>query len=364
MTFVAGSTFIYPTNPNITYMGRIDFSTPVAPLFDWPGVQIQFYFTGPSIILYLADPVNWYDVFIDGVEQATLITNSTSEYTYYTSNASANHSFVLYKRTEGYYGIAMFLGFLISGESLAPPPRLTRRIEFVGDSLTCGYGVLSPSTVCNATQLLEYEENYLAYDAITGRALDAEYHVIAYSGKGMVRNAEDPNQISLYPMPKYYMQTLVNNETQNWNFSAWVPDVVTIALGSNDFDSLPQPTQAQFEGTFTFMEPGFPNTTTPGFGYLNFIVLVHSLYPNAQIVCLCGNTTSTPMTTYIQDIVAQAQAHGANFVHFFEVSSAVPFTGCDGHPSVAAQNMWAKNLTQAIASTMNWTISDSANIYY
>jgi len=341
---LANSIVIPPTDPNIIYIGRFDMSNPNEPLFDWPGTQIQCTFTGPSIGVQLQDGNNNYYVFIDGVLQPTLVTTSETQYNY-TGLSNDIHTFVLYKRTEAGSSIACsivtFLGFeLADGQQLQPTPRLTRRIALVGDSYTCGYGTESPSTVCNATQYREYENNYVAHDAVASRELCAEYQVLAYSGRGMVRNYGDPNQTSAYPVPKYFMQTLVNNETQNWNFTSWIPDVVTIFLGTNDFSTTPYPTQAEYEGTFTFMLPGSPTAPTPGFGYLNFITLVHYYYPNAQIFCLSAGTSSPgPMDQYVKDIVAKAQAAGANYVSLVELNPDIPFTGCASHPTVTTRDL-------------------------
>jgi len=245
---------------------------------------------------------------------------------------------------------------------LTPPTRLTRRIEFIGDSYTCGYGVESPSTTCTIPQLREYENNYLAYDNVASTDISAEFHVIAYSGRGMVRNYGDPNQISLYPMPKYYMQTLVNDETQNWNFSSWIPDVVVIFLGENDFSTQPQPTQEQYEGTFEVKQPGLPNVTTAGFGYLNLIALVNSYYPNAQIFCLsAGYASAAPMDTYVRDVVAQALLDGASYVNLVELSPSIAFTGCSDHPGVPGQSIWGQKLAEVIMTTMNWTTGNSSH---
>ena len=47
----------------------------------------------------------------------------------------------LYRRTEASFGVTRFLGVeLGGGKLLAPPPAAARRIEVVGDSVTCGYG--------------------------------------------------------------------------------------------------------------------------------------------------------------------------------------------------------------------------------
>jgi len=83
----------------------------------------------------------------------------------------------------------------------------SRRVEFIGDSLTCGYADLQPSSVpCSPNSILrEYESSYLAWSGIVARNLDVEAHFISYSGRGVIRNYNDSNMVSLYPQPKYYM---------------------------------------------------------------------------------------------------------------------------------------------------------------
>lgn len=66
--------------------------------------------------------------------------------------------------------------------STQPPAPRERRLLFIGDSITAGYGVL-----CNDSSgpfAPETESAWHAYAAVATRALDADAHVIAYSGKG------------------------------------------------------------------------------------------------------------------------------------------------------------------------------------
>jgi hypothetical protein len=56
-------------------------------------------------------------------------------------------------------------------------------VLFIGDSITAGYGVLC--NVSEAPFTAETESAYHTYAAVAARALDADAHVIAYSGKGV-----------------------------------------------------------------------------------------------------------------------------------------------------------------------------------
>ena len=66
-----------------------------------------------------------------------------------------------------------FGGFIIDGRALSPFPGKERRIEFIGDSITCGYGtgaekgneMFKPST----------EDSSDAYAAVAADLLGADY---------------------------------------------------------------------------------------------------------------------------------------------------------------------------------------------
>ena len=71
-----------------------------------------------------------------------------------------------------------------------PPEPRQRRLLFIGDSITAGYGVL-----CNDSArpfAPETESALHAYAAVAARALEADAHVIAYSGKGDASSREGP----------------------------------------------------------------------------------------------------------------------------------------------------------------------------
>lgn len=85
------------------------------------------------------------------------------------------------------------------------------------------------------------------YGPLIARAVNADFFVEAWSGKGMVRNYGDPNITSVDPFPKYYPYTLATEWTQKWDFYAWVPDVIVINLGTNDYSTQPHPPQNVFE---------------------------------------------------------------------------------------------------------------------
>ena len=94
--------------------------------------------------------------------------------------AAGTHVVELYRRTEASQGEAQFLGFDFgSGKLLSPPAAKARRIELVGDSISCGYGDEGANQSCPFTA--DTENHYLSYGALAARAVDAELITVAWS---------------------------------------------------------------------------------------------------------------------------------------------------------------------------------------
>jgi lysophospholipase L1-like esterase len=337
----AGS-FIPAGDGRIRYTGRFDFSDPSRPRFDWPAVQIEAAFNGTAIAALLEDGGNSYDVTING--QSSVLRTEPGRTRYVLANGlpDGEHTVRLTKRTETFYGTPRFLGFVLDeGRDLARrPPAKERRIEFIGDSITAGYGVEGESPTCIYSP--ETENAARTYAAKTAEALEAEYHIAAISGVGVVRNYNSENKFSSGTMLTYYGRTVANDETENWDFDEWQPDAVVINLGTNDYSTTPHP-----DGE-VFLQ-----------GYTNLIFKVRALYPQAHIFAVAGPLMVGPAEDTIRSVVAQmTETLGDDRVHYVPITntlemSAVDF-GCDWHPNESGQAKIAEQLVPAIAGVMGW----------
>src|SRR5205807_2650882 len=96
---------------------------------------------------------------------------------------NGEHTLELFKRSESFVFNIQLLGIqLEAGKKLLPPePAAKRRIELIGDSITCGYG----NECANEKEhfSLATENNYLAYGPLAARAVKADCVQIAWSGK-------------------------------------------------------------------------------------------------------------------------------------------------------------------------------------
>ena len=95
----------------------------------------------------------------------------------------------------------------VEGGAVVPSPwPYSHRIEFIGDSLTCGYGIEGAKATCGFAG--DPESAFSTYAMTASRDLDAAAHVICFSGKGVHQNyGGDLNE----PMPVLYPRTLTGS---------------------------------------------------------------------------------------------------------------------------------------------------------
>ena len=331
---------ILPDHPHIQYTGRIDFSDPRAPVLFWPGTSIVSRFEGTSLKVQLSDSgESFYNVFIDGNEAAPLVLDCQPGMQVYELAGGLEdgiHTVQLFRRTEDSTGPTVFGGWILDpGKKLtSPPPRPERRIEFIGNSITCGMGNECVPGEDNSD--LSKENNYLAYGAITARNLGAEYHCIAKSGIGIMISWFD------LIMPDFYDRLNPANPASKWDFSRWQPQVVVINLFQNDSwlqDRLdPRPTPEEIIAH-----------------YRDFLGRVRGKYPEAHIFCTLGSMDATregqPWPGYVQSTADRFRAEhndGRIYTHFFAYDQQ------PRHPDLAQHRRMAEELTGVIREKVGW----------
>lgn len=306
-------------------------------LYDWADTRIEFKVQAPQIELLLNDGKNDYNVFINDQFLKTIsTTNGTTAYPI--ALGSGDHQVLVTKRTGPNFGSGRFLGVGLpqGGQLKELAPRPQRKIEFIGDSYTVGYGNEGLGLDCGGVYR-PYENSYLSFAPITARALAAESHSIAISGFGVVRNYGDANPTSPTPMPLYYGRTLMERGDLAWGFQAWVPDLVVIKLGTNDHSTDPQPSADVFiRGVH-----GLITQVNTAYGHLPIILLADSSLPQ--------------LVSRMQTATQQQRNMGNDQVHFVQVTHPPQSQlGCDWHPLVSGHQAMATELVAAIKPILNW----------
>jgi hypothetical protein len=106
--------------------------------FGWPGGYFESRFRGTGVTVAVEALTEYLRVSVNGAERGGLVRPGAARLTI-SDLASGEHVVRLDKLTESQEGGGRFLGFLpVAGDVPLPPP--ARRIEFIGDSYTVGYG--------------------------------------------------------------------------------------------------------------------------------------------------------------------------------------------------------------------------------
>ncbi|MDY7225892.1 SGNH/GDSL hydrolase family protein [Hyalangium rubrum] len=329
---------VSPQDPLIRYTGRFDFiHHPRTVFFDWPGATIEAAFEGSACFIRLEDGNNDYNVYVDGQPRGVLRTSSERLYKLVEGLPEGQHTVRLTRRTESGFGQAAFRGFFVSRKLVELPPRPDRRLLFIGDSFTTGYGN-EGQLGCKFSR--ETQNIELTYAALVAQELGAEYEIVAKSGRGVVRNYGEPTPTSPKPMPAFFAQTLAEKEQPTWDFQRWVPHAVVINLGTNDFSTEPHPPEAVFAQ-----------------GYEALIAQVRQAYPKVPIFCVAGPRMKDPAKAYIQAIVERQRARDGGRTHLALIQDTLEHPvdfGCDSHPSVTGHRKMAVQLGPILSSALGW----------
>ena len=328
----SGEAFFQPGDPNIRYTGRVDRRGSHRVRFDWSYITIETRFEGTSCSIGLNAFHDIFSVFIDG-EFSHRFTTDTLPQRYLLARGLRDtvHHLLITKRYETNRRSTECTGlYLDDNRRLLPPPlRPPNRIEFIGASSLLGYGNESPKSKCDSVH--NFSNTYFSYGPVAARLLDAECSVLAITRRGMVRNYHSPYIASFRPFQYYYRSTLWNDSLgPKWNCASWVPQVIVITLGINDFSTRPYPTGALFlNRTFAFTRE------------------LYRLYPHVHIVLL--SPPRDPLQSLMRQFVERDRREGNKAISFLAYEKIPDWhRGCNWHPNVKAHKKIAEKLVDHI----------------
>ena len=348
-------TIVSPADPQIQYIGRISFANPERPAFNYPGVQVMATFEGTSLRMKAKPGSGYFMAQIDQAEpfKVSFMGRKDSVVTLATALPHAPHTVRLMYIIEGYEFYPEFWGFVIDpGCRLLKAPALPeRKIEFIGNSITCGYGIEGESE----REHFEYdtENHYYSYASLAAQALDAQHWVVARSGIGAYRNyggpktgTPDSNMPKQYEYTGYALKSDLRRnigiDGERWDFSRYRPDVVCINLGTNDLSTNNYDTALLKQG------------------YQRLLTMVRQHNPEAKIVFLCGSMLGGKELEIarhlLNEVTVEAQKSGDKQVYRFDFTPQTGNLGygSDWHPSLLQHQKMAAELTAYLRSLMNW----------
>jgi hypothetical protein len=367
-------TFIGADNSHIRYVGRFDLSTPSAPRMAWAGSQIVATFEGSSCSAIIqdscgkdsvsgcsgnsGDDYQYYDVYIDGALAKTFFAPSKQDTFVLASGlANATHRLTLLRRTESQRWAATFRGLILdNGKGLvSPDPASSRRIEYIGDSHTVGTGVECYTNGQWGWDAPGPHNVAKSYATLTSRYFGADNHITAMAGKGLVHNHSDVKMASDTTIRHYFRRTLQSAILPAWNPATWIPQVVVLNIGTNDFAEWRQASWGQKLPGDSLRKPATAAVFVPA--YRAFLDTIRSVYPGVKIVCVgpydwCGGLDSAAKV--IRTAFDQEIASGEHDVYWlpYPSSQTSDFVCC--HPGVAFHRKIADSLEVVISTIPGW----------
>lgn len=342
---VSAENFVSAFHPDIRYVGRYTTASGKYVRFSYPGFQIRAVFSGTGIRAKMKPDSGYYMVEIDDRDPFKVhFPKEDSVMTVVDGLPDGEHTITMTFATEGLYHRPQFWGFLLDdGCGLTRAPRMPqRKIEFIGNSITCGFGNEGKS----GKEKFAYatENQYYTYGAITSRKLDAQCFVVARSGIGIYRNCGGNVNGDREIMPRVYPYTLFGMTGEKWDFSRFTPDVVCINLGTNDTSG------SRYRKDLFFSS------------YWDFLQTVRSNYPHAKIVLLSGtmirggSERDKGLRMLLDELRQKAADAGDSEVYRFDMT---PEDGTMGwgscyHPSLRRHARMAEELTAFIRKITGW----------
>jgi lysophospholipase L1-like esterase len=324
----AGGAGGQPALADVHLIGRFDDMNRSS----WSGSSYRTRVSGGPVSVSLDAPSGiHFEVEVDGVSQGTFVTQQgDNDYVVPNTPPAGAYELLVHRRVEGFFGDVRFVGITPgAGEEIVPTPwPYDHRVEFIGDSITCGYGALGPDEFCDFSA--DTESSYVSYAAVASRAVNASAHLIAFSGKGVFQNyGGDQSEL----MPELYLRTLTSDPAP-WDFATDTdPDAVLINLGTNDFSVALA--EADFVGA-----------------YVGLLTTVRQHRPEAAIFAVRWEHWGPTHMGWVSAALSQFADPDVHEVTF--AIDPADGWGCDYHPSAVTHEKLGAQLATTFQSVLGW----------
>ena len=245
--------------------------------------------------------------------------------------------------SEAPYGIIGVRTIQLESDSptpIAPTNGKGASIAFVGDSITCAYGVEAKG---EDEPFKTTTENFMkSYAYYAAQELGADYETICYNGYGVFSGwSDDGSRNTERLMPKEY-ERVTKDSDKTWDFAAHPRDIVVVNLGTND-------------STYTKSDEArmreFSNA------YTEFLGRIRELNPKSLILCTVGTMDCESIYPALEQAVSDHVSRtGDTRTHSYPSAPMnVEEDGCGAleHPNETVQRKIAKELIDAIHKFKN-----------
>ncbi len=234
-----------------------------------------------------------------------------------------------------------------SPRSIEPTQPKDKLIEFVGDSITCGYGVdLEEITGQFTTATEDFRKSY-AY--LTATQLDWDYSMVSYSGYGIISGYTETDEPHPDIVPPIYdavgcsmgkFNCSIYPQDLKWAFSRQ-PDLIVVNLGTNDS---------------TYVKNVADRRLLFRDKYIDFLRMLRHYNPRVRILCtlgIMGNDLLDTISDAVREYVRTTEDNNVRCIGL-EPHSAEDGYAVAWHPTYKTNIRAANRLVKDIREWTNW----------
>ena len=288
--------------------------------FKFKGTRAEFYFNE-----YWDSQGAYVKLFADKSETKHALFGKASKIIFESEN-DTTHTLKLLRISAGdvYLVLNKIRIYGKQPEFLTPDAEKELKIEFIGDSITCGYGVMAPKD--QTVYVTSEEDSTMTYAYMTSEILNADLRTVSISGQGVCNNAGGEKGTVFSEI----FDMKLRHHT-GYDHSTWTPDVVVLNCGTNDV----------------------PGGTTLDEMYKESGLLVDKVrkaYKDAKIIWTFGMMNDKFHETFNQ-MVKDKNEEGDKNVYYLpldKISAEKNEIGGNGHPNTNASVKVSKKLSEFI----------------
>ena len=300
--------------------------------FTASGIEFNAKLAGDVTLKVTCSGTTYYTLYVNGERQPQRLCfeTGTNEYTILRGMAAGTYTVKLVKQTHVAHTISTLHSLSMAGNLLDPPAENDLMIEFIGDSITCGYGTVGyPTTGVTYYGTAEYCDATAAYAYKTASLLNADYSMISVSGWALLPDANQSGYL-----PGIYDKTCYKRGDARYTPKR-TADVVVIHLGTNDVNG-----RSNYETDFVKAAK-------------EFTAAVRQMNPDAKVVWAYGSMMTGDKLTNFEAKIGQILSElGGEEFGVYGVKLPYDQSAGNGHPSDAGHTSAANVLSAFIRDTV------------
>jgi len=289
-----------------------------------------------------------YAVYVDGERtQTCVMTEAVREVIVFSGTEIRTARVELIKLSESAMSTLAVTAVVTDG-TVSPLPEREHLVEFVGDSITCGYG----ADTAKADELFrtDNEDVTKAYAWQAADLLHCDRRMISLSGYGVLSgwtgDPEVPSPTQLIPL--YYERAGFSYAVSDgehvqdwpWRFDTREPEIIVLNLGTND-------------ASYTVDDPAKQAAFRER--YQAFLAQLRRCNPHARILCVLGVMGDVLYPSVEQAAAAYTQATGDTNLETMHLEAIRPDTegyAADFHPTVATHTRIAAVVAERLRAML------------